>query len=289
MKKILIIIILLTVCSAHAQTDEKENLKQLNQKVHVLYRSQKFDDALKLARQAVDLSLRIYGTEQPETAETYRNLGVMHQETNKYKQSTENLQKAVNIYRKMSDSKYEELVLVYQILACSQFLDNKKEESEVNYFKAIEAAENRFGKESKESFLATLNLANIYAGFKDFEKANEFYLKSYALAKKKFGRESNELEQVEDSRSCLVSAQRTNRESEKAFIEARKKIIGENDEQGSRIINGKAKSLPLTPYPFEAKSRRISGMVSVRVKIDRQGNVIEARNIRGHPLLGQSL
>ncbi len=288
MKKLLITIILLTLCSVHAQTDEKETLKQLNQKVIASYRNQKFDEALKLAQQAVDSSLRIYGAEQPETAETYRNLGVMYQETKKYKQSTENLQKAVNIYQKMFDSKYEELVLAYQILAYSQFLDNKKEESEANYLKAVEASENKFGKESKESFLATLNLANIYARLKNFEKANEFYLKSYALAIKKFGRESNEFEQVEDSRSCLVSAPRTNSESERVFNEARKKILGENDEQGSRILNGKAKSLPLTPYPFEAKSRRISGMVSVRVKIDEQGNVIEARTVCGHPILGRA-
>ncbi|MCY7344941.1 MAG: energy transducer TonB [Pyrinomonadaceae bacterium] len=123
----------------------------------------------------------------------------------------------------------------------------------------------------------------------EVEKANEFYLKSYALAIKKFGRETIELEQVEDSRSCLIPpSRRTNSESERAFIDARKKILGENDEQGARILNGKAKSLPLVPYPFEAKSRRISGMVSVRVKIDEQGNVIEARTICGHPILGKA-
>ncbi len=288
MKKLLITIILLSAGIVHAQTDEKETLKQLNQKVLVLYRSQKFDDALKLAQQAIDLSLKIYGTEKPETAETYRNLGVMFQETKKHKQSTENLQKAVDIYQKMPDSKYEELILAYQILAYSQFLDNRKVESEGNYLKAIEVSENKFGKESKESFLATLNLANIYVRLKKIEKANEFYLKSYTLAIKKFGRESIEFEQVEDSRSCLVSAQKNNSANEKAFIESRKKILGENDEQGSRILNGKAKSLPLVPYPFEAKSKRISGMVSVRVKTDEQGNVIEARTVCGHPILGKA-
>ncbi len=288
MKKLLITIILLTVCSVHSQTDEKETLKQLNQKVIVLYRSQKFDDALKLAQQAVDLSLKIYGTEQPETAETYRNLGVMYQEIKKYKQSTENLQKAVDIYQKMSNSKYEELILAYQILAYSQFLDKRKAESEANYLKAIKVSEDKFGKESKESFLATLNLANVYARLRELEKANEFYLKSYDLVIKKFGIESSEFEQIEDSRSCLVSPQRPNSESEKTFIDARKKILKVDDAQGSRILNGKAKFLPLIAYPFEAKSKRVSGRVSVRVKVDEQGNVIEARTVCGHPILGKA-
>ncbi|MCY7344942.1 MAG: tetratricopeptide repeat protein [Pyrinomonadaceae bacterium] len=166
MKKLLITIILLSVCSVYAQTDEKETLKQLNQEVIALYRNQKFDKALKPAQQAVDLSLKIYGEERTETADAYRTLGVMYQETKKYKQSIDSLQRAVGIYQKMSDSKHEELVLAYQILAYSQFLDNRKAESETNYLKAIEVYENKFGKESRESFLATLNLANIYVRLK---------------------------------------------------------------------------------------------------------------------------
>jgi len=288
MKRLLITIVLLTLCSVHAQTYEKETLKQLNQKVIASYRNQKFDEALKLAQQAVDLSLKLYGAEQPETAVAYNHLGVMYQEKKKYKESIENLQKAVDIYQKPSNPKGEELVMAYQILAYSQFLGGMEIESEANYLKAIETSENKFGKESKESFLATLNLANIYARLKKIEKANEFYLKSYALAMKNFGREGKEIEQIEDSRSCLVSAQNFSSESQKAFYEARKKLLGETDEQSARIVNGKAKSLPKPPYPSEARPKRISGTVSVRVKIDEQGNVIEAKAVCGHPILGQA-
>jgi len=288
MKKLLITIILLTLCSTHAQTDEKETLEQLNQKVIISYRKQKFDEALKLAQQAVDLSIKIYGAEQSETAVAYTSLGVMYQEKRKYKESIENLQKAVDVYQKISNSKSEDLITAYQILAYSQFLDERKKESEANYLKAIEISENKFGKESKESFTATLNLANIYARLKEVEKANEFYLKSYALAIKNFGRESKEMEQVGDSRSCLVSAQKSDTESAKAFLEARKKMLGETSEQNAGILNGKAKSLPSPTYPSEARPRRISGTVSVRVKIDEQGNVIEARAVCGPPVLGNA-
>lgn len=288
MKKLLITVILLMTYSVHPQTDEKETLKQLNQEVLELYRNQKFEKALKLAQQAINLSIKIYGAEHPETAAAYVNLGVMYQEGKKYKEAIENLQKAVNIYQKVSDLKSEKLVMTYQILAYSQFLDNQQEESEANYLKAIETAENKFGKNSKESFMPTLNLANIYARLKKFEKADEFYLKSFALAIKNFGKQSQEVEQIEDSRGCLVSSRNYSSESAEAFHNAQIKLFGESEEYGAKIINGKAVSLPKPPYPLEAKSKRIGGSVSVRVKIDEQGNVTEARVACGNPILGRA-
>lgn len=275
MKKLLITIILLTLCSVHAQTDEKETLKQLNQKVIASYRNQKFDEALKLAQQAVDSSLRIYGAEQPETAETYRNLGVMYQETKKYKQSTENLQKAVNIYQKMFDSKYEELVLAYQILAYSQFLDNKKEESEANYLKAVEASENKFGKESKESLSPILYLANFYARTKNNEKADELYIKGYNLAKKYFGEETNEFELVSIYRRYYsVSNHQTNNDKNKEFKKKYAEIVGYEIGDAIRLIQPDS--------PTYTLSRIEDGKIIVKVWVDEKGDVKDAKSVYGH-------
>ncbi len=85
MKKIVITIIFLAACSVHAQTDEKETLKQISQNVVSSYKDQKFDEALKLAQQALDLSVKIYGTESRETAVAYTNLGAIYQQKNKLK------------------------------------------------------------------------------------------------------------------------------------------------------------------------------------------------------------
>jgi len=51
------------------------------------------------------------------------------------------------------------------------------------------------------------------------------------------------------------------------------------------VLNGKALSLPKPVYPPIARHAHVEGVVTVRVTIDEQGNVISARAVSGHPLL----
>lgn len=290
MKTLLITIVLLTICSVHGQTDEKETLRQLSQNAISSYQNQKFDDAIKFAQQAVDLSLKIYGAKNVETAVAYTNLGVIYRDKKKFKESIENLQKAVNVYESVPNLKSREQVTTYEALARSQSLDGLKKEAETNYLKAIETAESNFGKESKESLSPALNLANFYACDKKFEKANDFYLRSYALAIKHYGKSGKEVEQVEDSRVCYVSTQGLKyqkTETFPSFYEEKKKLFGETPENGG-ILNAKAKILPQPRYPEEAKSQGIGGTTPLRVKVDEQGNVFEVRTLCGNPILARA-
>jgi protein TonB len=51
------------------------------------------------------------------------------------------------------------------------------------------------------------------------------------------------------------------------------------------VLNGRAISLPLPPYPPIAKAAKASGTVAVRVLIDEDGKVTEAQAVSGHALL----
>lgn len=274
-------------CSVQAQTGDKETLKQINQNVVSSYKNQKFDEALKLAQQAVDLSVKLYGVENRETAVAYANLGAIYQQKKRFKESIDVIQKAIGIYQKIPNFKGRELVEAYETLAYSQFLSDKITESQSSYAMALEASERIFGNESKASFSPSLHLANMYARDGNFEKADEFYLKTYALAIKNFGKEAKEIEQIEDSRACLFGGQKVADEKEKIFKEAKDKLFGKvAGEQG--IINGKAISLPKPEYPVEAREKRLTGTASIKVKIDEQGNVIETKSICRNDVLGKA-
>jgi TonB family protein len=54
---------------------------------------------------------------------------------------------------------------------------------------------------------------------------------------------------------------------------------------GGGIINSKANSLPIPPYPAAARAVRAEGVVSVQVTVDEAGNVIATTAVSGHPLL----
>ena len=53
-------------------------------------------------------------------------------------------------------------------------------------------------------------------------------------------------------------------------------------------VNGRATSLPTPSYPSAARNARATGRVNVAVVIDRNGNVVSARAVSGHPLLRAS-
>ncbi|HEX9927274.1 MAG TPA: TonB family protein [Pyrinomonadaceae bacterium] len=57
---------------------------------------------------------------------------------------------------------------------------------------------------------------------------------------------------------------------------------------GGGVLNAKAILLPKPAYPKAAKKANVSGTVTVQVKIDKAGNVIEAKACSGNPLLRKS-
>ena len=290
MKKLLITIILLSAGIVHAQTDEKDTLRQLSQNALSAYQNQKLDEAIKFGQQAVDLSLKIFGKNSLDTAVAYTNLGVIYREKKKFKESIENLQKAVEVYESDQSLKNKDQLTAYETLAYSQVLGGKEAEAEINYLKAIKVAEEKFGKESKELFSPTFNLGNFYARNKKFDEADDFYLKSYALAIKNFGKEAEQLTEIEDTRICLTAGV-FSPEREKVFYEGKKKLFGEpifkqkNSSIDGGVVNGKAKFLEKPNYPLRAKLEGLGGSIAVRVVIDEQGNITEAKAICGHPIL----
>jgi TonB family protein len=62
----------------------------------------------------------------------------------------------------------------------------------------------------------------------------------------------------------------------------------EPSENGRKLLNGKAISLPSPAYPPAARAVRASGTVIVQVLISEDGNMYSAEAISGHPLLRYS-
>lgn len=54
---------------------------------------------------------------------------------------------------------------------------------------------------------------------------------------------------------------------------------------GGNVLNLKAVNLPKPEYPKAAREANVSGTVTVQVKIDKAGNVVEAKACGGNPLL----
>jgi TonB family protein len=296
MKKLILILVisqaLLFSLNAQTSPDDKENLKQVNRQTLASYQAGKLDDALKFALQAVDLSVKVFGAEHAETATAYTNLATIYQSKKKYGEAAANLQKAVSILKSGADEKTTARTLRDLALALAQ--DGDKKQAEQTYLLALATAENAYGKESREILPFLKALAEFYVFADKPDEALELFIRRYLLAAKFFPPEGAELQEIEDGYYCHFALKPSNsrealeRNMKFTVATGSVKTIGGRKIINSGFINGKAELLQKPEYPSSAKVRRATGVVPVRVVIDENGKVTEAKAVCGDTDLRQA-
>jgi TonB family protein len=287
MKRLILIFVIsqTLLFSLHAQTasEEKENLKQANQRTVASYRAGKFEDALKFAQQAVDLSVKVFGAEHAETATAYTNLATIYQARKKYKEAAANFQKALSIYRQTPRAGEKMTARVLNDLAFVYALDGDRKQAEQTYLLSLETAEKAYGKDSREILPFLKSFAEFYAFADKPDEAQQLFSRRYLLTAKYFPPDGNELQEIEDEYYCHVSLKPGEREKtlerNKKFHEVVRSVKASEKREilKSGMVNGFAKFLAKPEYPANAKAKRASGTIPVRVVIDENGNVIEAK------------
>lgn len=284
MKKTFIFLIFISVCVIHAQTDDKETLKLLNQKIKTAFRNNKLDDALKYGREALDLNVKIFGKDSKDTAESYTTLGIILKEKLKYDDSILNFQNAVEIYGKNPTDNRKDIALVFNLLMYDYYFSGNMADAEKSGLESLKITEGVYGKESKEAYTSNLAMGELYGRIKNRRKADEYYLKTYALAINIFGKENSEIEKIDDSRACTIFGRNfdTHTDELEGYIEAERNLFGY--EEGT-VVNGKAIKLVKPAFPYDmreiAKIKKISEKVIGKVTIDESGKIVKANAICG--------
>lgn len=285
MKTLPLLLILSLFSLANAQSDNHERFRQENRNLTSYFQRGEYDEALKAARQVLELSLSLFGHGSYETATVYSDTGLVLSKMNQSKEAIKSLQMALGIFEKLPSKTGLELIETYQRLGNVQMLAEMDKSAAASYLKSIQIADERNGIESKESFSPTLNLANLYARGRNFTLAFEYYQKCYFLYRKHYFPNADELFEIQGSIACLVTDV-VRGDKVKKFFESIEDPNDSNSKIGSDgTVNGIAISLPKPKYPSAARNKGISGKVVIRLKIDEQGNVVEAKPVCGHPLL----
>ncbi len=303
MKKIILIFTFIQIINlslfAQTPTEKLEKLRKINQDTIAKYQSGKVDEALQLARSALDLTISIFGNENVETATSYVNLGAIYKENNKYKESIENYQNALAIYQKNPEQNAARISRTLESVGIVLVFDGKKKEGEEFLLRSVDVAENAFGTGSKETLPYLKSLIGFYVFAKKTDQAQKEFIRLYLATSKHFPSESDELENIKDDFYCFIYQNDEPNEIEKRqkdFYEAtginksRKSIKGTTDEKSDKpinagVMNSKAKSLAKPEYPATARVRLAHGSVLVKIKIDEEGRVISAKSLCGDRLL----
>jgi tetratricopeptide (TPR) repeat protein len=91
--------LLVLACPASQSDDDEFNL--LNQQVQTLFKQGKYQEAIPLAEKAVELTKRVYGAEQPNTAQSLNNLAVLYRVMGEYAKAEPLFQEALRIRQRV--------------------------------------------------------------------------------------------------------------------------------------------------------------------------------------------
>ena len=257
------------------------------------FEQEKFDAALRLTLEALEIGRTTFGPDSLRVAAVQNNLGVIYRSKGDYSEAVKSFEEAIRILESMPEPDAKDLISIRESLGLVHWRAGRNDSAEKQFRVALDIAEKKFGAAAFESYSPTFTLAKHYAWTGEINRGDDYFLKAYRIAFLRKGKEAPELDEIEDSRTCVVAPRRPadsdRRDFSKRLNELRD-LLDPPKEKPSRpqtfregVVNGKAKSLPRPEYPENLRFDRKSGAVVVRVLISEDGKVTSARATCGHP------
>jgi TonB family protein len=253
---------------------------RLSHQVVKLNNSGKFDEALPLARRAVELRRSVYGNDHPLVAGGLSNVAALLLAKEKFDQAEDLFKEALSSYDGASTIT-QNTVYVLDSLTSLRWQVHDYGKAEHYGKRAIEGREKLYGLRSLQILEGLHNLIKVYeSDGKDAEK-HALYLRILTLAASAKNKVTNQVAQSLVTYYCsLDDASKTQNTAE-----LKRQIEGVLEWQpgttrapiSEGVLNGRALSLPKPSYPVQAREARVAGQVVVEVEINECGSVTDAK------------
>jgi TonB family protein len=294
--------------TATTPTDQTAALKEadsLNLKAVQLFNAAKYDEALPLAEQVLKLREEAAGRDHQSVADAHKNLGAIYFARGKPDKSRHHYKRALSVYEKNPAGRHANISQLLDALGVlERFAFGNYLAATEHYERSLAVKESALGTEHEEVFKNLYDLAELYELLGRNSKAIEVHRRIIASREKRAATQPGELIFALRRFTCL--SERLDMKAETAEAQQRIEQLAAASEEKRKleapppgapkagdeavrggVLNGKAISKPQPAYPAAAKRQRISGTVTIFVKVDEAGRVYEAHPC-GHPLLSES-
>ena len=278
-------ILFVTIANGQSSNYTNEDLQKTNAEIVKLYQQKKFDEALPLAKKAIEIAEQVFGKDSLEMAKALRNLGFIQFSKNDISAAEETFGKAVNTYKKTPNLAVADGINFAETAEYLAFIKyrNQKVDAENIFEMALELFEKNGAKGSIKTSKSLFALANINYWKRNFEKSAKYFGQLFEVAIKNPNNKEVNLTMVYYRAECVY--RKAGMEDEFEAIQAQyinnyKKMNSENISQtvgktiNSGVVNGKAINLAVPSYPAEARQARAQGKINVEVLINEEGTVI---------------
>jgi TonB family protein len=264
-----------------------EEARKLNAQAVVSYREGKYEEAIKLQKQALALWEKELGKEHQLIITGWTNLAEMYRALRRYDEAADAYQRALKIQEKLLGREHTDLVSLLIKLGWMRHGVAKVGEAEGLFNRAVAISEKQ-GADHTGVAEPLLALAAFYQKNGRPETSVPIYQRVIALQEKHFGPEGQPLVATLEQCACalrqdkkLIEAREMDRRA--ALIE--RKANPDFIVASPGVLTGEAIHKVQPYYPPAAKQQRLSGAVFIKVEIDETGAVRDAKVLCGADLL----
>jgi TonB family protein len=291
------IILLLTVLLASSlvnsqspqDSPELAEAAELTKSVVKLYNENKFNEALPLAKRALEIRERLLPPTDQRVSISIGYLGDVYMAKRDFINAKKNFERLLVLQEERLGPTDVNLAFTLQRLALLAYRDGKSDKAEELYQRALAIREKAAGPDSVQVGDTLYALGQLYRVRRDYDRAFAAYKRSLMIYGRANGVTTAEFQRVSTGLSCAGYESR-----DKAML---KEIQGLQQMFApafpftplGEVLNGRAVVLPRPEYPREARGLNLYGIVVVQVEIDENGKVTSAKDLcQGLPCLSEA-
>jgi TonB family protein len=273
------------------QSPEVLQSNELNSTVMRLYGEGKYDEALPLAKRALELREKVVGRSDESLIPLLINLGEICRARKKPGDARAYLQRSLEIGKKVFGAEDIRITRALDRLAFAAYEQRDEKEGQSLLARSLAIKEKSLGPNHPDVARTAFDLGEMYRLERDYPNAQPLYEKAIQIGEKSGGKDNPELLKALQSYVAVLFAQ--DKTDEGGRVQKRiSELVGDSGPLGgviqAGVMNGRAIKLVQPIYPRAARADHASGQVSVLVLINEAGKVIEAKAMNArylHPSL----
>ena len=146
-----------------------------------------YPEAVKVYLRQITLSEMLNGTDHPETAASYNNIGNVYWIQSDYEKAVEYYMKALDIFKKILGENHPYTATSYNSIAGVYWKQSDYKKALGYQKKALDIQKKVLGENHPDTAGSYNNIAGVYYSKGDYEKALEYYMKAIDIREKVLG------------------------------------------------------------------------------------------------------
>ena len=168
---------------------EEKYEKLLFDYAQFLYDYARYPEAVEVYLRQISLSEKLYGTDHPNTATSYNNLGLVYDNQGAYAQALEYYNKALEIREKVLGKDHPDTATDYNNIGAVFYSQGAYAQALEYYNKALEIQEKLLGEDHPYTATSYNNIAGVYYNQGVYSQALEYFNKALAIREKVLGKD----------------------------------------------------------------------------------------------------